>query len=251
MPRTGRKKSNSGIYHIMLRGINQQQIFEDDEDFIRFMDILRECKKICGFELYAYCLMGNHVHLLMHEGKEPLELIFKRLGSRFVYWYNLKYQRSGHLFQDRYRSEPVETDGYFLTALRYIIQNPMKAGLEAAPGRYRWSSYECYCGKSDDLTDTGMAIEMAGGREELLSFFREMNEDAFTDVSVRKSGMTEEQARAVMRQISGCASTAEFQALSPARRNEIISQLLGNGLSVRQITRLTGVPKSTAARRAT
>ncbi len=83
MPRTGRKKSASGIYHVMLRGINQQQIFEDDEDFDRFLGILRECKRICGFELYAYCLMGNHVHLLMREGKEPLELIFKRLGSRF------------------------------------------------------------------------------------------------------------------------------------------------------------------------
>ena len=102
--------SDSCIYHVMLRGINRQDIFEDEEDFLRFLAVLKECKEISGYELYAYCLMANHIHLLIRTGKEPLDLIFKRLGSRFVYWYNLKYRRTGHLFQDRYRSEPVEDD---------------------------------------------------------------------------------------------------------------------------------------------
>ena len=114
----------------MLRGINQQDIFEDEDDYLRFLAIIRECKDISKFELYAYCLMTNHVHLLLKTGEEPLELIFKRIGSRYVYWYNLKYQRIGHLFQDRYKSEAVEDDAYFLTVLRYIMQNPMKAGME-------------------------------------------------------------------------------------------------------------------------
>ena len=89
----------------MLRGINRQDIFEDEEDFLHFLTVLKECKAICEFEIYAYCLMTNHIHLLIKSGKEPLALVFKRIGSRFVYWYNLKYRRSGHLFQDRYKSE--------------------------------------------------------------------------------------------------------------------------------------------------
>ena len=144
MPRKARKESRTDIYHVMLRGINQQIIFEDEEDFQMFLSTLKECKRISGFDLYAYCLMTNHVHLLLKVGKEPLAMIFRRLGSRYVYWYNRKYQRTGHLFQDRYRSEPIENEAYFLTALRYIIQNPMKAGMEESPGTYPWSSYSDY-----------------------------------------------------------------------------------------------------------
>ena len=248
MPRTERKKSTSGVYHVMLRGINQQQIFEDEEDYLRFLSILRECKEVCGFKLYAYCMMGNHVHLLLQEGKEPLNLIFKRIGCRFVYWYNLKYQRVGHLFQDRYKSEAVEEDTYFLTVLRYILQNPMKAGLEELPGSYRWSSYGSYAGKPDGLTDPEMATEMLGGRDLLLQYVAEKNEDRLLDVVERRTGLTDEQASAVMKRVSGCDNASEFQGLADKRQKEILSTLLEKGLSVRQAARMTGVSKTTVAR---
>ena len=102
MPRSARKKGESGIYHITMRGINRQQIFIDDEDAERFLQVVRAAQTISGFTLYAYCLMGNHVHLVLKEGDEPLEKIMKRIGVRYVYWYNWKYMRSGHLFQDRF-----------------------------------------------------------------------------------------------------------------------------------------------------
>ena len=136
MPRHARKRAESGIYHVILCGINQQQIFEEEEDNLKFLQILKECKELCGFRLLAYCLMGNHVHLLLKEGTEPLEQVFKRIGGRFVYWYNVKYQRVGHLFQDRFKSEPVDSDAYLLTVIRYIHQNPVKAGLCERPEDY-------------------------------------------------------------------------------------------------------------------
>ena len=84
MPRSARKISGTNIYHVMLRGINRQDIFEEEEDFLRFLAVLKECKEISGFELYAYCLMTNHVHLLIKTGKEPLDLISgSPLGSLF------------------------------------------------------------------------------------------------------------------------------------------------------------------------
>ena len=113
MPRSARKKSESGIYHIMLRGINKQQIFEDKEDSERFLETLYKYKKQCEYEIYAYCLMGNHLHILLKEGKEDLTLMLKRIAGSYVYWYNWKYHRSGHLFQDRFKSEPVEDNAYF------------------------------------------------------------------------------------------------------------------------------------------
>ena len=127
MPRKARIESKSGIYHIMLRGINRQQIFEDDEDFEKFLWVLKDVKQLSRFKLYGYCLMGNHIHLLLKPENEPLELIFRRIGSKYVYWYNLKYQRTGHLFQDRFKSEPVESISSFFVVLRYIHQNPQKA----------------------------------------------------------------------------------------------------------------------------
>ena len=207
MPRTERRKSASGIYHVMLRGINHQQLFEDEEDYLRFLSILRECKEVSEYKLYAYCLMGNHVHLLLQEGKESLDLIFKRIGSRFVYWYNLKYQRVGHLFQDRYKSEPVETDAYFLTALRYVLQNPMKAGLEETPGTYGWSSYAAYAGRADGLTNSELAVGMPGEQANLLAYLAEKNEDRLLDVAERKQAERSPFHDARKRSVgaSGCA----------------------------------------------
>ena len=144
MPRQARKKSNSGIYHIILRGVNRQQIFEDNEDYYKFLQVVEESKAISGFELFAYCLMSNHIHLLLKEIQEPIEQIMKRITTRFVYWYNIKYQRSGHLFQDRYKSEPVEDDAYFLTVIRYIHQNPVNAEICKNPKNYSFSSYNEY-----------------------------------------------------------------------------------------------------------
>ena len=84
--------------------------------------------------------MGNHLHLLTEECDEQLSLLMKRIGSRYVFWFNWKYGRSGHLFQDRFKSEQVESDEYFLTVLAYIFSNPVKTGLCKQPEEYEWSS---------------------------------------------------------------------------------------------------------------
>ena len=144
MPRLPRQKSDSGIYHIMLRGINQQVIFEDDEDYFKFVETLENYKAVSGYKVFAYCLMSNHIHLLIKVEKEDLDKIIKRIGGSYVYWYNWKYKRSGHLFQDRFKSEPVEDDTYFLTVIRYIHQNPVKASICSKPENYKFSSYTEY-----------------------------------------------------------------------------------------------------------
>ena len=85
MPRQARRQSESGIYHVMLRGINLQQLYEDTEDCNKFIQILHECKAVSEFKLFAYCLMNNHIHLLIKPEKEPIEQVFKRIGARYVY----------------------------------------------------------------------------------------------------------------------------------------------------------------------
>jgi len=181
MPRVSRKKSQSKIYHIMLRGINQQSIFEDDGDYDKFMDILSTYKRDIGYEIYAYCLMGNHVHLLMKEGKEEISNTVKRIGTSYVHWYNWQYDRKGHLFQDRFKSEAVENDTYLLTALRYVHQNPVKAGLAKNCADYKWSSYIEYIGK-EEITDTGFICEMFDkNRDKAIQRFIKFNNETSDD----------------------------------------------------------------------
>ena len=113
---------------------------------------------ISEFKLYAYCLMGNHLHLIIRVEKEPLEQIFKRICGRYVYWYNAKYHRVEHLFQDRFKSEPIEDERYFLGAIRYIHQNPVKAGLVKKVGEYPYRSYSCYMDR-DNIPEYEKEIE--------------------------------------------------------------------------------------------
>ena len=240
MPRQARKKSESGIYHIMLRGINQQQIFEDHEDYDKFLTILKECKAICEFKLFAYCLMGNHIHLLLQEGTESLEQVFKRVCGRFVYWYNTKYRRVGHLFQDRFKSEPVDSEEYFWTVLRYIHQNPLKAGLCKRVEDYSYSSYSEYFNKST-FVDRDYALSMMTMDE-----FVGLNHQAVTtscmDIGEKMlTRVTDEQAKALIRKVSKCENISEFQNLSPSDRDKYLKKLKEKGLSIRQLSRLTGI----------
>jgi len=161
MPRQTRKKSGSGIYHVLLRGINRQTIFEDEEDSDKLLKILGIYKAELNCSIYAYCFMHNHVHLLIRTGGEDLAALMRKVGAKYVYWYNRKYDRIGGLFQDRYKSEPVEDDSYFLTVLRYIHLNPVKAGICKTASDYKESSYNDYMHPwKGQVTDTVFALSL-------------------------------------------------------------------------------------------
>ena len=95
MPRTARDTHKSGMYHVMLRGINRQSIFEEDADRYHFMSVLALCKELSGFRLHAFVLMSNHIHMLIEPLDEPLDIIYKRIGTRYAVWYNRKYTLAG------------------------------------------------------------------------------------------------------------------------------------------------------------
>jgi len=241
MPRRERIKSTTGIYHIMLRGINRQVIFEDREDNEKFLDILMECKTISGYTIFAYCLMNNHVHLLMKEGTEELQTIFKRIGGRYVYWYNGKYSRNGHLFQDRYMSEAVETEEYIYTVIRYIHQNPVKAGIVENAEDYPYSSYGEYIGmQAGQLTDIGIAYDLFE-REAFIEYHKIPNTDKCLEIGKESPRMTDGQAKEAILKISKCKNATEFQSLDAIKRTDYLRSLKNEGASIRQLSRLTGV----------
>lgn len=239
MPRVARRKSESGIYHVVLRGINRQTIFADDEDNEKFMHVLSDCKKISGYKLFAFCLMGNHVHLLIKEVGESLEKIFKRIGVRYVSWYNRKYERSGHLFQDRFRSEPVDNDGYFLTVLRYIHQNPQKAGLCKSIDKHKWSSYREYLGKKG-ITDIDFALTIIR-REEFIEYMSLENQDKSLESEVLKKRLTDAELTKIIIE-SYSVKPIMVQNEPKERAGKLLREIMNlEGVSARQLSRITGI----------
>jgi REP element-mobilizing transposase RayT len=239
-----RRRSDSSIYHIMLRGINQQSIFENDEDCARFLDILRTYQEQIKFDIYAYCLMGNHIHLLIKEGEEELSNTMKRIGIRYAYWYNWQYSRKGHLFQDRYRSEAVEDDVYLLTVLRYIHQNPIKAGLTKGIEQYAWSSYGEYIGEAEIVNVEFMLGMFDEDREKavkkLITFHMETNNDKCLEVTEDRRTLPDKELRQfVINRYNMELASLQSQPLQTQR--EVLGVLKGlEGVSLRQLSRLTG-----------
>ena len=240
MPRIPRQKSESGIYHIMLRGINQQIIFEDDEDYTKFIDTLEIYKAVSGYKVFAYCLMSNHIHILLKVEKEDIDLIIKRIAGSYVYWYNRKYYRKGHLFQDRFKSEPIENDEYFLTALRYIHQNPVKAGVVEKIDEYEYSSYNEYIDRESSLIDKDFVYSILN-KEKFEEFNKEITDDACLDIEELNFRLSDNDAMSIVREVSKCENATEFQTLAPNVRDKYIRKLKNRGLSYRQISRVTGI----------
>ena len=255
MPRQAREKSGTGIYHVMLRGINHQDIFEERADYWKFIKLLRlqthpENKE--GHPLpphcivYAYCLMTNHVHLLIRELNEGLMSPIRSISIAYAQYFNKKYDHSGHLFQDRFKSEPVNDMAYFITLIRYIHQNPVAAGITETVDGYTWSSWCEYVDKKPCALPicTTQHVFMRISREDLTALVNELLPKALNildldnETSVRVS---DEKVREYLLAICRDGNITAIQHYTKDDRNEIIRQLKDYGASIRQISRMIGI----------
>jgi putative transposase len=173
MPRTSRIVIHGYPHHIIQRGHNRQVVFAADDDYLYYLDNLREWKEKLGCLVHAYCLMTNHVHLVIDPGPEEGNLgqLMKRVGARQTRYVNTRERRTGSLWEGRYKSSPISTDEYLLACCRYVELNPVRAGIVADAADYRWSSYGMKIGKDkDDWLDSdpcyiGLAENKAGRTE--------------------------------------------------------------------------------------
>ncbi len=246
MPRTAREKCESGIYHVMLRGINRYDIFHDEEDYLRFLETLMKTKGKDNYSIYAYCLMSNHVHLVLHEQKEEISKIMKRIGVSYAWWYNRKYDRVGHVFQDRFRSESIKDDSYLLCAVRYVHNNPVKAGLVKAAEEYRWSSVKAYYGLREypeGLTGKSFILGMLS-ENELSEYTKAENQDNFIDYEIKIRKKDEELINNLLELLNG-EPISVLHTMDVKKRNEILRELKEiHGVTQRQIARVTGISQS-------
>lgn len=267
MPRTSRRVAESGYYHVMLRGNGKQVIFEDDRDRRAFLDCLARVLEESGLALIAWCLMSNHVHLLLSDAAGRLSGAMHALATRYAGYFNARTGRVGSVFAGRFKSMPVESDAQLVAAVRYIHQNPEKAGICPA-AEYPWSSYHEYVrgGEGHEgsavekgvragsvamdaqpglaptlpaLADVSVVLDLVGGVEGFLEMsaserpndycFRPGARISDTDVlEVARAAVFPEDPRR-LREASG------------AGRNRSLLALRNAGLTTRQIERVTGI----------
>ena len=233
MPRLARVKSYSGYYHIIMRGINRQELFKDDQDYRKFLRFLKRCKDIVEIEVLGWCLMNNHVHMLIKEGNEDISITIKRIGISYVWYHHVKYNCVGHLFQDRFHSETVEDDQYLLTVTRYIHQNPVKAKLVDRPSDWQWSSCLGYYGKEvypASLLAPHLIYEVVhpGDQEKGLQMFKAFNEAENEDHCldcIDKKRYTNEEVKEIIYELFPEIGHKEFEALPRCMQKKILQKI--------------------------
>lgn len=245
MPRQARIISETGLYHVILRGINKQDIFFDNQDRYKFMNELIKTKDKYEYELLTYCLMPNHVHF---EIKDNLQLsdIMKSLNISYSSYFNKKYERVGHLFQNRYFSKPIETESYLLELHRYIHQNPIKAGISSLQN-YRWSSYRTYIYEEDDkVTDVELIKSYFSNTSELKKFNFEnikYNYENILEFEIKKR-FTDDEIIEILQKEIGIANIQEIQKYNKVNRDLLLNKLKNiRGISCGQLSRILGINK--------
>ena len=244
MPRTKRIFSPSGYMHLILRGVGKQIIFEDSADRRYFIKLLKHYSAENETTILAYCLMDNHVHLLIHNTVGKTSFMMRRLETSYAVYFNQKYERTGHLFQNRYLNENIENTGQLLRVFRYILNNPAKAGI-CSPFSYEWSSYHLYENDAS-FVDVSPIKKEIGSLSNLRAFLNESNTDEFREAEIRLRN--DEWAKKVLRETLQTENGYCLQNLNRAERNKALHKLKAAGLTLRQIERLTGISKSVIQR---
>lgn len=146
MPRARRLDYSGAIWHLISRGNDRREIYRDDDDRYKFMTLLADVVIQHRWRLYAYVLMPNHYHLLAETPDPTLSAGMKSLNERYAEWFNWRHSRVGHLMQGRFKSIPPERPAHLVELLRYIVLNPVRCGIVADPGEWKWSSYPATAG---------------------------------------------------------------------------------------------------------
>lgn len=253
MPYKIRKGSMSKIYHVMLRGNDRQDIFYDDQDYMKFLKLIKITKEKYQCEIYEYCLMANHVHMIIFDCKDVLSKAIQSLAISYSLYFAKKYKKEGHLFQGRFLSKSVETRKYLCTLCRYIHQNPLKANI-ARTEEYKWSSYNEFLFDSK-IINPNPILSMFGqtkkeARKNFIIYHNRkvnlINEEVEYEFVYR---LTDEQVKEKIQQILKIDNVRVFHTYDKDTRNEKLKELkIIKGTSKAQIARVLGINKKIVER---
>ncbi len=233
MSRKARQRSLTGMYHVIQRGLDHMNIFQEDDDRQMFLNLLKQ-QVSDEFRIYCYCLMDNHTHLLVKS--DELSPYIQRISSMYAMWFNQKYKRTGYLFQDRFKSEIIEDETYFLCCFRYILQNPVKAGICTKVSSYRWSSYQAYYNNPLSFVYTEFIPSFFETENDLNEYLGINQNDSCLDIDQRKMLTDDEVQKILNQKLNGKI----FAELSADKQKQILREMKNTtGTGLRQLARIT------------
>ena len=224
----------------MSRALNKQILFDTEQDFLYFLKILQDVKKTDKFSLYAYCLMSNHYHLIIRERNISISKIMNKINSRYANYYNMKNGRTGYVFNDRFHSESIENIKYLMTCIRYIHQNPIKAGICNKTYEYKFSSIHSYRNKKGnylDLVDIKPVLKHCDSID-FAKWNEEINYDRCLDIMNNK--MSDEEVTRILYKIMNVQTKKEYLKKSEAEKVYAIFKLIDLSIPLQQLSRVTG-----------
>lgn len=253
MPRNCREnqKSYTGVYHVILRSINQQEIFYDNTDRRKFLKCIKETKEKYHYDLYAYVLMHNHVHLVIMDKEDKLSKVIQSLAISYALYFNKKYDRIGHVFYNRFKSKYVENLPYLLNIIRYIHFNSEKAGM-CKYSKFYWSSYHEYS-QFPRLIETEKVLKMAEmTKKDFENFHVEYErikgyeKDEF---EIENMKLSDEQAIKKIKQLLNIENIVSIQNEKVDKRDKMIAEIISKmKIEKRQLARILGVNDRTIFR---
>lgn len=248
MARQARTVSGTDYYHVMMRGNNKTCIFQRESDKSYLLELLFEFEREGLMQLAAWCVMDNHVHIALKADTENLTTALKRLNIRYAMYYHRVHGTIGHVFQDRFRSEPIETDGYLMMVTRYIHQNPVKAKMIAIVEEYQWSSYKYFL-QSDRNEAMGFVYSLFNDDESAFrAYHTETDENNYLEIKEDREKLRDEKVQKV---ISRYCHEHGIQEMKEIHESEIHLKALVNelrthgGMSLRGIGQLLEISYGT------
>ncbi len=248
LSRKARLKSSTKVYHVILRGNSKQDIFLEQQDYEKFLKEICVTKEKYQYEIYVYCLMPNHVHLVIYDKNDNLSKALQSLTISYSSYWNKKYERVGHLFQNRFLSKNVETQEYLKTLCRYIHQNPSKSGI-AEMERYQWSSYQEYLNGEHIINENQVLALFHTVKHEAIKAFEQFhkanieqqNMQDFLEYEMGEKPKDEQVAKFIV-EFLNLRNVQELAEYSITKRNEALQKLRQlKGISKAQIARVTGL----------
>lgn len=204
MARKPRVHYEGALYHVMCRGNNKEKVFESSEDKREYLKIIKMYKEKLEFNLYAYCIMDNHAHLLIQIRHTPLSVIMQRIQQVYTQRYNKRYERTGHVFEQRYQAKLCQEDQYLLSLIRYIHKNPKEAKIKEGI-KYNWSSHLEYIGDRErNVTDIAFPLLLFSKNrqkavKEYLAFMEEEENENFKEWEETNAGQEQKEKKAKKR----------------------------------------------------
>lgn len=242
----------TGFYHVSARGAGKQIVFETDDDRWEFLELMRDCCRDAGVTVVAWCLMNDHVDLVLLDYEDEMSAAMQRLLLTYARRFNKRTGRTGHLFQDRFERRSLDTDWQVMEAIRSVHANPQEDGISLIE-RYPWSSFAEYLrAYGNDMTrgfsEPSCVLELFGSAEGFIAHSLSTpdgGEPAMHDMKEtewERRAFADKMARDLGVPLHG------LKAAPPAQRDVVIVELHDAGFTVRQIERYTGIGKSTVAR---